>query len=102
VSGPGPRILALRARIARQRVQLASQLGALEGPLQVLEGARALLKKLPGRFLLVLVAACAGFAAIGLLPGARRAAQLASKAARWWAIARVGLQLVRTWRASAP
>jgi len=88
----------LAAKIAVQRLQLERELGAVRGPLQVFAVARGLGEVLMRNAgLAAVVAACAGLLLLrgGLLARARRALQLAGRAARWWMLARLGWRRLR-------
>jgi hypothetical protein len=92
------RRLALSARIAAQREQFTRELGDLRGPLQVFEVARGIGDVLARHVWLTgVVTACAGFLLLrgGMLARARRALELAGRAARWWMLARVGWHRLR-------
>lgn len=89
---------ALTARIGAQRERFARELGALRRPLQAFEVARGAGEVLARHvWLSGAVAACAGFLLWrgGALVRARRALQLAARAARGWMLARLSWRRLR-------
>jgi hypothetical protein len=93
----------LQAKIAAQRSQLAWQVGAFERPLHAFEVARHLGEKLREHAPLVgMAAAVLGFSMMrgGIFRKTFRTVQLAQKTTRWWALAKLAMQVTQRLRAS--
>jgi hypothetical protein len=92
----------LQAKIAAQRAQLAWQLSEFERPLHAFEVARNVGEKIRRHAPMVgMAAAMLGFSFMrgGIFRKTFRTVQIAQKTTRWWAVARLGLQLAQRWRA---
>lgn len=94
----------LSAKIAAQRGRLAEDFDAFRGPLQAFEVARGVGERLRRHGPVIgMVAAALGFGAMrgGLFSKSVKAIRLANRTTKWWALARVALQILRARRAGA-